>query len=87
MDSFLMGAALFLLVNLGVGLTRLYRGPEPADRVQALLLFTTTTVAMLLLLAHAEGSPALIHVALVFVMLAAIASIAFVQLPHRIPEE
>lgn len=87
MDSFLMGAALFLLLNMGVGLARLYRGPGPADRVQALLLFTTTTVAMLLLLAHAEDSPALFHVALVFVMLAAIASIAFVQLPQRIGRE
>lgn len=83
MNSFLMSAGLFLLINLAVGLLRLYRGPGPADRIQALLLFGTTTVAVLLLLAYAEALPALVHVALVFVMLAAIASIAFVQLPHR----
>lgn len=84
MDVILMGAALLLLVNLVVGLLRLFRGPGPADRMQALLLFGTTTVAVLLLLAYAEGRPALVHVALVFVMLAAIAGIAFVQIPREL---
>lgn len=83
MTSFLMGASLFLLLNLAVGLLRLNRGPGPADRIQAVLLFTTTTVAMLLLLAYAQELAVLIHVALVFVMLAAIGSIAFVQIPRE----
>lgn len=87
MDSFLLGAGLFLLINLAVGLLRLFRGPGPADRIQSLLLFGTTTVAVLLLLAYAEALPALVHVALVFVMLAAIASIAFVQLPHKVEKD
>jgi multicomponent Na+:H+ antiporter subunit F len=74
-------AALFLLLNLIAGLMRIWRGPRAADRMQALLLFGTTTVGMLLLLAYAGLPEAVIKVALVFVMLAAIGTIAFVGLP------
>jgi multicomponent Na+:H+ antiporter subunit F len=74
-------AALFLLVNIVAGLVRIWVGPRSADRMQALLLFGTTTVGMVLLLAYAGGPEALIDVALIFVMLAAIGSIAFVALP------
>jgi multicomponent Na+:H+ antiporter subunit F len=77
-------AALFLLLNLMAGLARIYFGPRPADRMQALLLFGTTTVAVLLLLAYAMEMAALIDVALVFVMLAALGSLAFVALPVSI---
>lgn len=87
MSSFLLAAGLFLMINLAIGLLRLNRGPGPADRIQALLLFGTTTVGVLLLLAYSSDLPALVHVALVFVMLAAIASIAFVQLPHHPGED
>jgi len=88
MTESLLLMALFLLVNLALGLVRAWRGPNPADRMQALLLFGTTTVAFMLLLAYAQGIPSLKIVALVFVMLAAIASIAFVQLPdHLRPPE
>ena len=81
METFFLAASLFLLLNLVVGLARVWRGPGPADRMQAVLLFGTTTVAALLLLAHGGGHPALIKVGLVFVMLAAIGAIAFVRLP------
>ncbi|MCP1726753.1 multicomponent Na+:H+ antiporter subunit F [Natronospira proteinivora] len=84
MNQILMLMALFLLGNLIVGLLRVYQGPNPADRMLALLLFATTTVATMLLLAYVQSMPALAIVALVFVMLAAIGSIAFVQLPTRI---
>lgn len=87
MTTALMAAALLLIVNLVVGLTRLYRGPGRADRLQALLLFGTSTVAVLLLLAYAQNRDALVHVALILVMLAAIASIAFVQLPRDLGED
>ena len=81
METFLLAASLFLLLNLVVGLARVWRGPGAADRMQAVLLFGTTTVAALLLLAHGGGHPALVKVGLVFVMLAAIGAIAFVRLP------
>lgn len=81
METFFLGVSLFLLVNLMVGLARVYRGPGWADRMQGVLLFGSTTVAALLVLAHGGGHPALIKVGLVFVMLAAIGAIAFVRLP------
>lgn len=87
MDTILMGGALLLLINLLVGLVRLFRGPGAADRMQALLLFGTTTVAVLLLLAYAGNRPALVHVALVFAMLAAIAGIAFVRIPRELGKD
>ncbi len=80
-------AALFLLLNLLAGLARIYRGPRPADRMQALLLFGTTTVAVLLLLAYAMEMTALVDVALIFVMLAALGSLAFVALPASLHEQ
>lgn len=80
MNTVLAAVALFLLLNLAGGLWRVYAGPTAADRMLAALLFGTTTVAVLLVLAELSGQPALRDVALLFVMLAAILSIAFVGL-------
>ncbi|HEY0848044.1 MAG TPA: monovalent cation/H+ antiporter complex subunit F [Noviherbaspirillum sp.] len=71
--------AVFLLANLVAALIRVLRGPTDADRLLVALLFGTTGVAVLLLLAHAGGGPALVDVALVFALLAAIAGAAFAQ--------
>jgi len=87
MNALLVAAAVFLLLNLLIGLVRIWRGPSPADQMQALLLFGTTTVAILLLLAYATARPVLVDVALVFVMLAAIGTVAFSRLPRGIREE
>lgn len=84
MSTLMMGMAVFLLANLVIGLFRVYAGPGPADRMLAMLLFGTTTVAAMLLLAYAQNMPALVIVALLFVMLATIGSIAFVQLPRQL---
>lgn len=72
-------AALFLLANIIAGMARIVRGPTAADRMLAVQLFGTQGVAMLLLLAHGLGDPALRNVALVFAILAALAMIAFVR--------
>ena len=69
----------FLLVNLLASLVRVTRGPTPADRMLAALLFGTTGVGMLLLLAHAGGGPALVDVALTLALLASIAGLAFAR--------
>lgn len=73
----------FLLLNLGAGLVRVARGPTPADRMLAALLFGSTTVAVLLVLAEWMGVPALRDVALLFVLLATVLSVAFVGLRRR----
>jgi multicomponent Na+:H+ antiporter subunit F len=75
--------AVFLLANLLAALVRIARGPTAADRLLSALLFGTTGVAVLLLLAHADGRPALIDVALVIALLAAITGAAFAQRAWR----
>lgn len=75
--------AIFLLLNLVVALVRVARGPTPADRLLAALLFGTTGVAILLLLADVMRQPALVDVALVFALLAAISGAAFARRAWR----
>lgn len=71
--------AVFLLINLLASLVRVTRGPTAADRMLAALLFGTTGVGVLLLLAHAGGGPALVDVALTLALLASIAGLAFAR--------
>lgn len=83
MDLLLSAAMLFLLLNLAAGLLRVLRGPTASDRMLAALLFGSTTVAVLLIMAQWLGEPALRDVALLFVLLATVLSVAFVGLPRR----
>lgn len=80
MSQFFLGIALFLLINILVGLYRVFRGPTLGDRMLALQLFGTTGVAILLLLAECLAEPALRDVALVFALLAVLAIVAYVKL-------
>lgn len=79
MENLYLVMAAFLVLNLAAGLVRILRGPTPADRMLATLLFGTTGVATLLLLAEAQALPPLRDVALVFALLAALATVAFVR--------
>ncbi|KAB2314545.1 hypothetical protein F8A87_00105 [Betaproteobacteria bacterium SCN2] len=83
MNGMTLGLALFLLLNLLVALVRVSRGPTPADRLLPALLFGTTGVAILLLLADAMHIPAFVDVALVFALLAAITGAAFARRAWR----
>lgn len=85
MNALIMLLALFLLANLLAALLRVVRGPTAADRLLAALLFGTTGVAVLLLLARGgtAGHDALVDVALVFALLAAITGAAFAQRAWR----
>ncbi len=80
MSVLLPAVVVFLLLNLVAGLWRVYTGPSAADRMLSALLFGSTTVAVLLVLAQWQQSPALRVAALLFVMLAAVTSIAFVAM-------
>jgi multicomponent Na+:H+ antiporter subunit F len=79
MHEFLLGAALFVLAMVAVGLARVLRGPEDADRVMAAQLLGSGGIAALLLLGSATGETAVVDVALTLAVLAAFASIAFVK--------
>lgn len=77
MPEFLLAAAALVLLTVAVGLLRLLRGPTDADRVMAVQLLGTGTVAVLLLVAAALDAPAVVDVALVLALLAAFLAAAF----------
>lgn len=89
MNELFLGTALFLLLNILAGLVRVLRGPTSTDRLMAAQLFGTTGVAILLLLSEVFAAPALRNVALVFALLAVLATVAFVRRvpPTPLPEE
>jgi len=64
---------------VGLGLARILRGPGDADRMMAAQLLGTGGIAALLLFGAARGMQSLVDVALTLALLAAFASIAFVQ--------
>lgn len=79
MNTFFLGMALFLVLNIMAGLWRVFRGPDQADRMVAAQLFGTTGVATLLLLAQAMESPYIKNAALIFALLTVMAVLAFVR--------
>lgn len=79
MNTFFLGMALFLVLNILAGLWRVLKGPEQADRMVAAQLFGTTGVASLLLLAQALESPFIRNAALLFALLTVMAVLAFVR--------
>lgn len=70
--------AALLLVNAGVALWRLRHGPTSADRMLAAELISVSAIAVLLLLSAGFEQPALVDVALLFALLAAVATANFV---------
>ena len=79
MADFLLVAAGFVLASVALGLVRILRGPNDADRIMAAQLLGTGGIAALLLLAQAISMPAAVDVALILALLAAFVSAAFVK--------
>jgi multicomponent Na+:H+ antiporter subunit F len=79
MTEFLLAAASFVLAMVALGLVRILRGPAVADRIMAAQLLGTGGIATLLLIAAATVVPAATDVALSLALLAAFASVAFVN--------
>jgi len=71
--------AFFLLVNIGLGLVRVARGPTTADRLLAVQLFGTTGTAILVLLSLRDNAPDYLNIALVFALLAGILGVVFTR--------
>jgi multicomponent Na+:H+ antiporter subunit F len=78
MTALLYAVAVFLALNVLVGLVRVAIGPSGGDRLLAALLFGTTGVALLAVLSAASDVPALRNVSLVLVVLAALVVVVFV---------
>jgi multicomponent Na+:H+ antiporter subunit F len=83
MPDFLLAAAAFVLALVALGLVRILRGPGDADRMMAAQLFGTGGIAALLLLGVATEAKAMLDVALTLALLAAFATVAFVQSASR----
>ena len=75
--------ALLLLLTLVLGLWRVWRGPARVDRLLAVQLLGTSGTALLLMLAQWLGQPGLRDAALILALLAAMISVALVQLLRR----
>lgn len=79
MIEMFLGCAALLLITVMVALLRVVWGPTRADRMMVAQLFGTVAVSVLLLLSVALEDHALVDVALVFAVLAAVTTIAFVR--------
>ena len=79
MNEFLLFAAGFILLTVAAGLFRVLRGPGDADRMMAVQLLGTGGIAGLLLIASATTVAGVDDVALGLALLAAFASVAFVN--------
>jgi multicomponent Na+:H+ antiporter subunit F len=79
MSDVLLTAAGVILLTVAVGLVRVLRGPGDVDRIMAVQLLGTGGVAALLLIASATTVEGVEDVALGLSLLAAFASIAFVN--------
>ena len=79
MSEFLSAAAGFALAMVALGLLRILRGPEDADRMMAAQLLGTGGIAALLLAGAAIGAPVAVDIALTLALLTTFAAIAFVK--------
>ena len=78
--------ATLIVFTVLLGIVRIERGPTGADRMLAAMLFGTSGVALVLVLAELNGSPGLRDAALVFALLGALTAIAFVKRAWRAGE-
>ncbi len=72
-------SALLLLIAIAAGMIRILNGPTAADRMMAAQLFGTCGVAIMLLLSSGMNNPVLLDIAMVFALLAALATMTFVR--------
>jgi multicomponent Na+:H+ antiporter subunit F len=80
MNELLLAAAGFILFTVAVGLVRILRGSDDAEKLMAVQLLGTGGIAALLLIAYATNVPGVEDVALGLALLAAFATIAFINL-------
>jgi multicomponent Na+:H+ antiporter subunit F len=79
MDPVLAALGAFIMLTAFLGILRIERGPSGADRMLAAMLFGTTGVALVLVIAEASGRDDIRDVALVFALLGALTAVAFVK--------
>ena len=80
MNEFLLVAAGLIVLTVAIGLARVLRGSNDVERLMAVQLLGTGGIAALLLIAYATTVPGVEDVALGLALLAAFATIAFINL-------
>ena len=71
--------ALILLLSIAAGMLRIFLGPTAADRMMAAQLFGTCGIAILLVLSKGMQNDALLDIALIFALLAVVATMTFIR--------
>ena len=79
MTEFLSLAAVVLLISLGLGLVRVFKGPSIEDRMMSAQLVGTTGIGLLLIFGTLLDMPASVDVALVLALLAAVSVAALTR--------
>jgi multicomponent Na+:H+ antiporter subunit F len=79
MNETMLAAAGLIILAVAVGLVRVLRGPADIDRLMAVQLFGTGGIAALLLTAYATHVPGVDDIALGLALLAAFATMAFLN--------
>lgn len=87
MNSFLLGAAGLITVAVALGLARILRGPEDIDRMMATQLLGSGAIGTMLLVANATSVPGIDDLALGIALLAALATVAFLNVIELEPDE
>jgi multicomponent Na+:H+ antiporter subunit F len=80
MNEFLLVAAGLIVLMVAIGLARILRGSNDVEMLMAIQLLGTGGIAALLLIAYATSVPGVEDVALGLALLAAFATIAFINL-------
>ena len=80
MNELLLAAAGLIVLMVAIGLARILLGSNDVERLMAVQLLGTAGIAALRLIAQATNVPGVEDVALGLALLAAFASIAFINL-------
>ena len=80
MNELLLAAAGLIVLMVAIGLARILLGSNDVERLMAVQLLGTGGISALLLIAQATNVPGVEDVALGLALLAAFASIAFINL-------
>ena len=80
MNELFLAAAGLIILMVAIGLARILRGSSDVEKLMAVQLLGTGGIAALLLIAYATSVPGVEDVALGLALLAALATIAFVNL-------
>ncbi len=87
MPNFLLAAAGLITIAVALGLARILRGPDDIDRMMATQLLGTGAIGTMLLVANATGVPGIDDLALGIALLAALATVAFLNVVELEPDE